>query len=141
MPNYLDEDEFNRWQAHARSTLRSAYIDKSSGFYNWACFKAQQSAEYSAKAFLRGIGFDSFGHSVSMLLKKGGFGEDSIKLAKKIDKYYIPTRYTDAWSEGLPEDYYTIEEAEDALECSEKVISEVDDKWKSLKGAKDKETK
>ena len=141
MPNYLDEDEFNRWQAHARSTLRSAYIDKSSGFYNWACFKAQQSAEYSAKAFLRGIGFDSFGHSVSMLLKKGGFSEDSIKLAKKIDKYYIPTRYTDAWSEGLPEDYYTIEEAEDALECSEKVISEVDDKWKSLKGAKDKETK
>ncbi len=141
MPNYLDEDEFNRWQTHARSTLRSAYIDKSSGFYNWACFKAQQSAEYSAKAFLRGIGFDSFGHSVSMLLKKGGFSEDSIKLAKKIDKYYIPTRYTDAWSEGLPEDYYTIEEAEDALECSEKVISEVDDKWKSLKGAKDKETK
>lgn len=141
MPNYLDEDEFNRWQAHARSTMRSAYIDKSSGFYNWACFKAQQSAEYSAKAFLRGIGFDSFGHSVSMLLKKGGFSEDSIKLAKKIDKYYIPTRYTDAWSEGLPEDYYTIEEAEDALECSEKVISEVDDKWKSLKGAKDKETK
>ena len=27
----LDEEEFNRWQAHARSTLRSAYIDKSSG--------------------------------------------------------------------------------------------------------------
>ena len=141
MPNYLDEDEFNRWQAHARSTLRSAYIDKSSGFYNWACFKAQQSAEYSAKAFLRGIGFDSIGQSVSMLLKKGGFSEDSIKLAKKIDKYYIPTRYTDAWSEGLPEDYYTIEEAEDALECSEKVISDVDDKWKSLKDGKDKETK
>ena len=141
MPNYLDEDEFNRWQAHARSTLRSAYIDKSSGFYNWACSKAQQSAEYSANAFLRGIGFDSFDHSVSMLLKKGGFSEDSIKLAKKIDKYYIPTRYTDAWSEGLPEDYYTIEEAEDAMECSEKVISEVDDKWKSLKGAKDKGTK
>ncbi len=141
MPNYLDEEEFKRWQKHARSTLSSAYIDKSSGFYNWACFKAQQSAEYSAKAFLSGIGFDSFGQSVSMLLKKGGFSEDSIKLAKKIDKYYIPTRYTDAWSEGLPEDYYTIEEAEDALECSEKVISDVDDKWKSLKDGKDKETK
>ena len=137
MPNYLDEEEFNRWQAHARSTLRSAYIDKSSGFYNWACFKAQQSAEYSVKAFLRGVGSDSFGHSVSMLLKRAEFGENIINLAKKIDKYYIPTRYTDAWSEGLPEDYYTTEEAEDALVCSEKVISEVDEKWRSLKNAKD----
>lgn len=139
MPNYLDEDEFKRWQTHARSTLKSAHIDSSSGFYNWACFKAQQSAEYSAKAFLRGTGADSFGHSVSMLLNKAGFGEELIKLAKKIDKYYIPTRYTDAWSEGLPEDYYTIEEAEDSLECSEKIISGVEDRWKSLKVAKDKD--
>lgn len=139
MPNYLDEDEFKRWQTHARSTLRSANMDLSSGFYNWACFKAQQSAEYSAKAFLRGVGTDSFGHSVSMLLKRAGFDEELIKLAKKIDKYYIPTRYTDAWSEGLPEDYYTIEEAEDSLECSEKIISGVEDRWKSLKVAKDKD--
>lgn len=72
-----------------------------------------------------------------MLLKKAGFGDNIINLAKKIDKYYIPTRYTDAWSEGLPEDYYTTEEAEDALVCSEKVISEVDEKWRSLKNAKD----
>jgi Uncharacterized conserved protein related to C-terminal domain of eukaryotic chaperone, SACSIN len=141
MPNYLDEDEFNRWQTHARSTLRSAYIDKSSGFYNWACFKAQQSAEYSAKAFLRGIGSDSFGHSVSMLLLKAEFGEETIKLAKKIDKYYIPTRYTDAWSEGLPEDYYTMEDADDALKCSEIIISEVECRWKLLKDGKDKEKK
>ena len=68
-----------------------------------------------------------------MLLKKTGFGDNIINLAKKIDKYYIPTRYTDAWSEGLPEDYYT---AEEALVCSEKVISEVDEKWRSLKNAK-----
>ncbi len=56
-----------------------------------------------------------------------------INLAKKIDKYYIPTRYTDAWSEGIPEDYYTLEDANEAIDCSESIISEVENKWKSLK--------
>ena len=71
-----------------------------------------------------------------MLLKKAGFGGNIINMAKKIDKHYITTRNTDAWSEVLPEDYYTAEEAEDALRSSEKVISEVDERWRSLKSAK-----
>ncbi|MGC8608999.1 MAG: HEPN domain-containing protein, partial [Thermoplasmata archaeon] len=133
MVNYLDEDEFNRWLSHAKSTLISAKNDRSSNFYNWACFKAQQSAEYAVKAYLRGTGNDSFGHSVSLLLKKCDFNDTVINLAKKIDKYYIPTRYTDAWSEGIPEDYYTLEDANEAIDCSESIISEVENKWKSLK--------
>jgi HEPN domain-containing protein len=32
--------------------------------------------------------------------------------AKTLDKYYIPTRYPNAWSEGAPEDYYTREDGE-----------------------------
>lgn len=135
MPVYLDESEYNRWQSHAKSTLRSAQIDKSSGFYNWACFKAQQVAEYMAKALLRGMGIESYGHSVSQLLKNAEFNEKVLNLAKKIDKYYIPTRYTDAWSEGLPEDYYTLEDAEDAIMCAESVMIEVEERWKSLKNA------
>lgn len=137
MPVYLDESEYNRWQSHAKSTLRSAQIDKSSGFYNWACFKAQQVAEYMAKALLRGMGIESYGHSVSQLLKNAEFNEKVLNLAKKIDKYYIPTRYTDAWSEGLPEDYYTLEDAEDAIMCAESVMIEVEERWKSLKNAED----
>lgn len=135
MPVYLDESEYNRWQSHAKSTLRSAQIDKSSGFYNWACFKAQQVAEYMAKALLRGMGIESYGHSVSQLLKNAEFNEKVLNLAKKIDKYYIPTRYTDAWSEGLPEDYYTLEDAEDAIMCAESVMIKVEERWKSLKNA------
>ncbi len=133
MANYLDEDEFERWLASAISTLKSAMSDKSAGFYNWACFKAQQSAEYAVKAFLKGIGSDSFGHSVSLLLKKADFNKKLINIAKTVDKYYIPTRYTDAWAEGSPEDYYTIDNANEAIECSESIIKEIEDRWKSLK--------
>ena len=56
MTSYLDEEEYNRWMKNAQTTLRSAINDKSSQFYNWACFKAQQAAEYAVKAYLRGIG-------------------------------------------------------------------------------------
>jgi HEPN domain-containing protein len=133
MANYLDEDEFERWLASAISTLKSAMSDKSAGFYNWACFKAQQSAEYAVKAFLKGIGSDSFGHSVSLLLMKADFNKKLINIAKTVDKYYIPTRYTDAWAEGSPEDYYTIDNANEAIECSESIIKEIEDRWKSLK--------
>ncbi|KAA8922166.1 HEPN domain-containing protein [Thermoplasma sp.] len=135
MSGYLDEDEFNRWLKNARYTLKSARADVNAGFYSWACFKAQQAAEFAVKAYLRGIGEDSFGHSVSLLLKKANFDESLINIAKKIDRYYIPTRYTDAWSDGSPEDYYSSDDAEEAISSAESIISEVENRWKSFRSA------
>ncbi len=133
MVNYLDDDEFQRWMTNAQSTLKSADNDKSSEFYNWACFKAQQAAEYAVKAYLRGTGSDSFGHSVSLLLKKANFDNSIVNMAKTVDKYYIPTRYSDAWSEGTPEDYYTVEDADEAIGFCKTIIEEIWKKWKLLK--------
>ncbi len=133
MANYLYSGEFERWMASAKSTLKSAMTDRSAGFYNWACFKSQQSAEFASKAFLNGIGTYSFGHSVSLLLKKADFDIELINRAKTVDKYYILTIKTDAWAEGPPEDYYTLDNANEAIECSESIISGVEDRWKSLK--------
>lgn len=33
-----------------------------------------------------------------------------------LDKYYIPTRYLDAWVEGIPEDYFSEQDAIDAVD-------------------------
>jgi HEPN domain-containing protein len=52
----LNEREFNRWIKSAKHTLESAKVDKDNGFYNWACFKAQQAAEIATKAYFYGIG-------------------------------------------------------------------------------------
>lgn len=133
MGSYLDSEEFKRWISNAKSTLNSSINDKEAGFYNWACFKAQQAAEFSVKAYLRGTGNDSFGHSISMLLQKGKFDFHLINTGKKLDKYYIPTRYTDSWSEGTPEDFYTIDDASEAVELSRTIIEEIERKWISLK--------
>ena len=131
--NFLDEDEFVRWILNARKTLESSRIDLNSAFYNWSCFKSQQAAEYAVKAYLRGTGQDSFGHSVSSLAGKAQFNANFINFGKTLDKYYIPTRYTDAWVEGIPGDYYTVEEAIEAIEDAEAIIQEVESNWKLLK--------
>jgi HEPN domain-containing protein len=131
MTNYLTE--YDRWMKSAKTTLRSATNDKLSEFYNWTCFKAQQASEYAVMAYLRGTGKCYYGHSISLLLVDLQFSKEIVDLAKNIDKYYIPTRYTDAWSEGNPEDYYTLEDASEAIECTERIINEIEAKWKSLK--------
>lgn len=129
----LDEDEFARWFKSAEITLRSAGSDHGSGFFNWSCFKSQQAAEFAIKAYLRGIGSPSYGHSISHLLKEAGFSSDLVDLGKILDKYYIPTRYTDSWSEGVPEDYYTENESRESIKISSEVIEAVMKRWTSLR--------
>lgn len=132
MSGFLDNDEYERWIYSSKRTLESAINDRDSHFYNWSCFKAQQSAESAIKAYMKGIGRDSFGHSVSGLLKKADFPDEVINKSKTIDKFYIPTRYADAWSEGTPDEYYTEADCNIAIECCKFILSEVEKKWKSL---------
>lgn len=132
----LDEDEYRRWMRSSTGTLNSARGDLERREYNWTCFKAQQSAEFAVKALLHGLGLPAYGHSVSGLLKRlpKELGSQRINQdAKTLDKYYVPTRYPNAWVEGSPEDYYTEEDAEGAVQCAERIVNWVEASWRSLK--------
>ena len=129
----LDYSEFERWFSSAESTLRSAESDHNSSFYNWACFKAEQASEFAVKAYLKGIGLTSYGPTVSHLMEKAGFDKELIDLAKSIYKNYIPTRYTDAWAEGIPEEYYGLNDSTDSIEIAKEILEAVREKWTSLK--------
>jgi HEPN domain-containing protein len=132
----LDEDEYSRWMKTSIKTLESAKGDINRGDYNWACFKAHQAAEFAVKALLYGLGLSAYGHSVSGLLMKMPNELEVQKVlqeAKTLDKYYIPTRYPNAWSEGAPEDYYTRGDGEKAIDYAEKIINWVEGSWKLLK--------
>lgn len=138
-PTMLDVEEFERWMEAARRTLASARGDTARGDHNWACFKAQQSAELAVKAFLRGIGSPAIGHSVSRLLVEvSGAGiqvpGEILDCGRLLDKLYIPTRYPDAWSEGAPHHYYSAKDAEDSIRCSEKILGWVAEAWRRLSG-------
>lgn len=144
--NMLDEKEFNRWLTSAEKTLKSAYGDTERGEYNWACFKAQQAAEFAVKALLRGLGLPSYGHSISKLLislKEKGLNipNEIINAGKALDKHYVLTRYPNAWTEGSPHEYYTKEDAENATQQTNLIIKWVKKLWKSLKKEKRQEKK
>ena len=132
----LDEDEFKRWFNMALATVRSAEGDLERGDYNWACFKAHQSAEFAVKGLLRGLGLSAYGHSVSALLAAAPTELKALNLlqqAKTLDKYYVPTRYPNAWAEGSPSDYYTREDASQAIGYAKSIIGWVEEAWRSLK--------
>ena len=137
----LDEPEYERWLAAARRTLESAGGDLGRGDYNWACFKAQQAAELAVKGILRGVGAHAYGHSVALLLERAGGAlglavpEDVLECGKLLDKYYIPTRYPDAWAEGAPHYYYTEREAREAVVCARRVLEWVEGAWRRLSSA------
>lgn len=128
----VDGKEYERWISTAKRTLESAVSDLNSGFYNWACFKAQQAAEFAVKALLYGLGRPKAGHSVSLLLSEVNAPQDLVDKAKYLDKLYVPTRYPDAWSDLTPDYYYTRAEAEQAIKYAKDVINYVEEVWRGL---------
>ncbi|MDD5556708.1 MAG: HEPN domain-containing protein [bacterium] len=114
------------WYRQAERDLESARVQLGAGFFEWACFIAQQSAEKAAKAVYQKIGAEAWGHSVLDLLT--GLGErmpveDSLlDEGRRLDRYYIPSRYPNSWVSGFPGRYITEEDARGAIAGAETII-------------------
>ena len=134
----LDEAEFRRWMESALRTLESARVDHANGFYNWSCFKAHQVAGKALKALLWAPGRPRIGHSLPVLLNElsqaiGGVPEDVRELCVRLNKHYIPTRYPDVWSEGIPEEQYSEGESSEAISMAREIVEWVRSTWESLR--------
>jgi len=114
------------WINEAKWDLEHAKNDMTGGFYNWACFSSQQSAEKAVKAVFQKIGAEAWGHSVADLLfelsKRYQVPEELINWALELDKAYIPTRYPDAHPSGFPQSRYTKEEARRLISYAEQIV-------------------
>jgi len=134
----LDNSEYSRWMESARRTLHSARGDLERGDYNWACFKAHQAAGKALKALLWGVGSPATGHSLPRLLERVGevlqleLLPDIREACMRLNKFYIATRYPNAWSEGIPEEYYSRGEAEEAILYAGRVLEWVEGVWRRL---------
>ncbi|MEM3731645.1 MAG: HEPN domain-containing protein [Candidatus Bathyarchaeia archaeon] len=124
------------WLRQAKKDLEHAKKSIGGEDYEWSCFSAQQAAEKSVKALFQALRADAIGHSVSMLLKKipkkYAPSEELINQAKILDRHYIPSRYPNFHPEGAPMDYYTKEDAEEAVEIAEKIVRFCEDKIRSI---------
>ncbi len=113
------------WLKQAQRNLLHAQMDLKEGFYEWACFSAQQAAEKALKAVYQSRSEVAWGHSVKELLE-GLQGildiETLLEGAKILDKYYIPARYPNGFATGAPVDYFTEKEAREAVGYAAQII-------------------
>lgn len=115
------------WLDQAEGDLEHARSDLRSGFYEWACFSAQQSAEKAVKAVFQKLGAEAWGHSVYDLLtalrEKLNVEESLLEYALELDKAYIPTRYPNAHPSLSLRRRYTKNEAERLIGYAEVILN------------------
>lgn len=114
------------WIDQAKHDLEHARSDRERGFYDWACFSAQQAAEKAVKAVFQKIGAEAWGHSVADLLqelsKQYSVVSTMMDKALELDKAYIPARYPNAHPSGSPHTRYTEQEAIRLIGYAEEIV-------------------
>lgn len=103
--------EAERWLRQAQYDQQAALANLNLGYHAWACFLSQQSAEKALKAFLYNHGEGPvIGHSTLGLLGRcaeiDGAFDDLSDDCKRLDQFYIPTRYPNGLPGGVPHEFF-----------------------------------
>ena len=132
-----NKEEALRWFIQAKDEFIDADdLRKRERFY-LALFHFQQAAEKAVKAFLY-LKVKSievfFTHSINDLINVAieiDIEFKEIASVKKLDQYYIPTRYPNGLPGGIPSRYFDDpKEAKDAMLLAKKLIDLVEKKLK-----------
>ncbi|MDF2957719.1 MAG: HEPN domain protein [Candidatus Alkanophagales archaeon MCA70_species_1] len=114
------------WLREAEAEFEAARDLYAHGHWSWCCFTCQQAAEKALKALAEHFREPKFGHNLNMLIKELGrhtsIPEDVRGAAARLNRYYIPTRYPNAFDRGAPADQFFEEDAQQALEDARGVI-------------------
>lgn len=122
------EREANRWILQAEDDLRFVeWVLKEGVFFDKGCFVSQQAGEKALKSCLYATGERRvLGHSlfemVNDLIKKDSIFEEIRNQAKRLDRFYITTRYPNGLPGGSPFQIYTKEDLAGACDDLEKIF-------------------
>jgi len=120
-------NRYSDWFRQAEADLRHAHNSLEHGDFEWSCFAAHQAAEKALKAVFLKLGMDAWGHTITVLIGNlpetvKNPSETLVNYARILDKYYIPTRYPNGFDSGAPTDFYTSEEAQNAIQQAEAIL-------------------
>ena len=127
----------SKWLRQALSDLGAARDSLKTGHHEWSCFQAQQAAEKAVKAFLYSRGYTSIlSHSLTELVREAAKLEPGFRTAEKparrLDAFYIPTRYPNGLAGELtPSEFYCQEDAQACLNSAELILKTVREYKKS----------
>ncbi|MBM9578615.1 HEPN domain-containing protein [Leptospira sp. 201903070] len=119
------------WLAQAERDLEWAEASLQSGFFAQTCFVCQQVGEktLNALAYFRGADLVK-SNSVKTIAKELNENGEIESIGQKLDLYYIPTRYPDAFTDGAPFEYFEESQAKEAVVFAETLIRIVKEKLK-----------
>jgi HEPN domain-containing protein len=116
------------WLAQAERDLAQARASLRDGFYEWACFAAQQGAEKAVKGLIQSAGGESWGHSVAELIdtlpKSHKLQADTRDKALELDQAYIPSGYPNAHAASFPGKTFTRPMAERLITYAESIVAQ-----------------
>lgn len=114
------------WFKQAIRDLEQAVRSEEDGFYEWACFTAQQAAEKAVKALHLKLGQEAWGHVVAKLLKSLpppiNVPEELVEKAQILDGFYIPPRYPNGFPEGAPFEHYNRRHSSEAIRYAREIL-------------------
>ena len=115
------------WFEQGERDLQKSGLDLANGYYEWACFTAQQASEKIIKALGMKMGYALWGHSITEMLKTLSKDIDIPpeinEKAQMLDIYYIPSRYPNGFPQGKPADYFNQKKAEEAVNAGNSIIT------------------
>jgi HEPN domain-containing protein len=122
--------EARRWFQQATYDLKATHWNIQGGFYDTACFLAQQAGEKALKSLLYYLGARRTAlltHSLVEMVEEGGRRVPAIQglleTARELDLHYIPSRYPNGLPSGYPHRFYGREMAERASSAAEHIIA------------------
>jgi HEPN domain-containing protein len=102
------------------------------GAYALSCFLSHQVAEKALKAVAFARGADTVkGHSLLQLCQALKINGELENAARSLDRYYISTRYPDAFPSGAPFLYFAKPDAESAVALANLVLTRAENELKS----------
>lgn len=118
------------WYKQAKRDFSKAELDCEHAYFEWCCFTCQQAAEKSVKALYLHLNMNVRGHSLTKLLgalkDQFDISEEIMDAARRIDRFYIESRYPNGFPEGSPYDFFSKSIAEQAINDCREIIGFVD---------------
>ncbi|MFN0074769.1 MAG: HEPN domain-containing protein [Chloroflexota bacterium] len=123
------------WLREAESELAAARDLVATGHWAWCRFTSQQVAEKALKAICEAQRLNPYGHNLNMLVQVieslGPVPPEVTDGSIRLNRFYIPTRYPDAFDQGAPSDQYFETDARQALKDAEVIVSHARDALRS----------
>jgi len=117
MPPDFDE----KWLLFARNDLKTAEILFREAIWNQVCFHSQQALEKLLKALIppdHRPRSHKLADLIACLPASITLTEEEKRLVRRLDRFYIPTRYPDALPGAIEDGMPTMSDAEEALQTA-----------------------